>query len=188
MLLKDELAQINKFKLKEDRIRGICGKVVAKILLSKYTGIRKDEISIQKGKYGKPYFNNKEHIQFNISHSEEYVILAFTKEEKVGIDIEKIREFNDYKDIARQFFCDFESRDVINTNSINHFFKYWTQKEAFVKATGEGLWRDLTSFGIKNNTVYLVRCNGKKFLLHGWNVHSFNIRGEYMVSIALKRK
>jgi 4'-phosphopantetheinyl transferase len=61
---------------------------------------------------------------------------------ELGVDIERVRPLNDMHSIARNSFSAAESQDLFSLPSelqTGAFFKCWTRKEAFIKATGEGL-------------------------------------------------
>lgn len=77
-------------------------------------------------------------MYFNISHSGNYVICAFSEEASLGIDIEEIKMVNllDFK----SFYNDADWQKImISKNTYNAFFDVWTKKEAVVKAMGQGL-------------------------------------------------
>ncbi|MCO5232047.1 MAG: 4'-phosphopantetheinyl transferase superfamily protein [Chitinophagales bacterium] len=85
---------------------------------------------------GKPYFSNLS-IDFNISHSGDYVALVLGKG-KYGIDIEKHRKIN--ISLFKRQFTDKEIDTIENSsNSLVEFFRLWTIKEAAIKADGRGI-------------------------------------------------
>ncbi len=109
---------------------------------------------IQYTEYNKPYVQNIP-ITFNISHSEELVVCALSENQKyVGVDIEKIRpiELADYKAQMTE-----SEQQLIYTAAQPQeaFFKYWTEKEAVIKAHGHGLSIPLQSFEIKENCAHI---------------------------------
>lgn len=86
--------------------------------------------------YGKPYLPDSS-ICFNISHSGFYVVCAVSDEvETLGVDIELIRPI----DIAnfQNFWVGSEWIEILSDHP-RIFYKYWTRKEAVVKADGRGL-------------------------------------------------
>lgn len=96
-------------------------------------------------KYGKPYFREEKELYFNISHSKNYVVCAFSDKE-VGIDIQIHKKGKG--DIAQRFFS-MEDRMLMEMladggrSREEIFFALWTVKEAFMKLTGEGLRQGL---------------------------------------------
>ncbi len=99
-------------------------------------------------KFGKPHLRSNT-TNFNISHSNEYVLCAFSDAYKIGIDIEEVRpiEVENFKHHLTQHEWETIIRD---TNSSIAFLDYWTQKEAVIKADGRGLQIPLHTFEINN--------------------------------------
>ncbi len=126
--------------------------------------------------FNKPYLNNS-NISFNISHSGEYVICVLTDLGEVGIDIEKINpiEISGFKSQMTRNEWDYVSNAE---NSQASFFKYWTQKEAIIKAHGKGLSVPLTSFEVQNNKTVI---DAEDFFLK-----KIQINDEYDCHLALK--
>ena len=85
---------------------------------------------------GKPYYYNR-NFEFNISHSGNYVVVAFSNQ-KIGVDIEKIAEF-DIASVTDNFHPDEIEYINSSANTFESFFKIWTRKEAYLKATGKGI-------------------------------------------------
>ena len=100
------------------------------------------------GENGKPFFRDKG-IFFNLSHSGDFVLCAVSTRE-VGCDIEQVRGID--LNIARRFFFGSEYDDILSRptdrEKTEMFFRYWTLKESFMKATGKGMSLPLDSFSV----------------------------------------
>jgi len=98
---------------------------------------------------GKPFLKGLEWFHFNISHSEDLVMVAVS-ENRIGCDIEKWTEID--LDIAKKFFFREEYENIAAVTASEErnelFFRYWTLKESFMKATGLGMKLPLDSFSI----------------------------------------
>lgn len=142
----------DRYKVQSGKVTSIASEILLKHAISNVLG---KEIILEY-KYlnnGKPYLKNDE-IYFNISHSHDYVIVAVSDHD-IGCDI----EFNDEIDlnVAKKFFSSNEYYDIINNaKERNLFYRYWTLKESFVKATGMGLKLPLNSFTIHLGDNILV--------------------------------
>lgn len=90
---------------------------------------------------GKLYADGEFH--FNISHSERYVVFSVGDYEN-GIDIERVDIYNE--SVIEHFFSENE-REFVNKN-IMSFSRLWTLKESYIKALGEGLYKDIKAFEI----------------------------------------
>jgi 4'-phosphopantetheinyl transferase len=78
----------------------------------------------------------------HVSHSENRALLAVGSEHRLGVDIEKIRGDLDTTSLAARFFSPHERarlRTLPAHLRVPGFFACWTRKEAFLKATGDGL-------------------------------------------------
>lgn len=99
---------------------------------------------------------------YNLSHSGDYVLCSVSigKKEKVGCDIEEMKEPN--IKIAGRFFCSSEYEQIAGEKDKalqqEMFYRYWVLKESFAKATREGLALGMDTFEIAlGNPPVLVR-------------------------------
>ena len=135
----------------QDRHSHLIGKLLLKKGL-KEIGHEKSLAELKYSQYGRPYFNEK--FDFNISHSENYVICAIGNDVRLGIDIEKVEKINlsEFVSILRTE----EWNKIVNsTKPTSSFFQYWTIKESVIKANGKGLSTPLKDIYIKNEKAYL---------------------------------
>lgn len=104
--------------------------------------VNNDSVVFDVTTYGKPYCKTYNDIQFNISHSNDTFVLLLSNN-NVGIDIEKIVNFN--FDGILKFFTKDEREYILynNTKDIIDFYKIWTAKEAYTKYLGTQLSRIL---------------------------------------------
>lgn len=151
VLTAEERYRMSRFIHEGDRRRFLVGHSMLRILLSRYLQNSPENILLSTNEYGK-LFLPKSDVFFNISHSENMVMLAFVRKMQIGVDIEKIKYLNDYLQIAKNCFLPEESRRIYSyaneDNSMECFYKIWTIKEAYVKACGDGLSKSLKSFVI----------------------------------------
>ncbi|MDR1415367.1 MAG: 4'-phosphopantetheinyl transferase superfamily protein [Odoribacteraceae bacterium] len=104
---------------------------------------------ICRGAHGKPYFAAENGLYFNISHSGDLVVAAFSDRE-VGIDIE--RRGRPRLAVAERFFHPREVsrlRAVPAGSLLRLFADYWSVKESFLKYLGTGLSRSLSTFRVE---------------------------------------
>jgi 4'-phosphopantetheinyl transferase len=83
---------------------------------------------------------------FNISHSGNLGAIAVANGIEVGIDIENVSYDFPYWELMPFFFSSTEQEAIYQSSSPSKsFFNLWTRKEAYIKATGEGLNMPLDS-------------------------------------------
>lgn len=182
LLEKPEDRYVEKFKFQEDRFRSAAGKIMTRLLASKYLHIPLDRISIRIGNYGKPEIalDKNPHLTFSLSHSGDYVVLAFSLKKAIGVDVEQIKELPEYLELAQHFFTQEEFNEI---KEIRHFYNCWTAKEAYVKALGVGLQKPLDSFCIKNDFIIEKGCR-----LDDWKIYQINQIPDYVLSIAVQEE
>ncbi|MBD7912364.1 MULTISPECIES: 4'-phosphopantetheinyl transferase superfamily protein [Clostridium] len=142
---KDKRKKIQKFRRDEDKIRSLVGEALARIKICEKLGCKNFNIKFEHNEYGKPYI--KENIEFNISHSGSYVIVAID-DCALGIDIEEMKEI-EFEGIAKGYFDESEYNWIINHDKEKQkkcFYKLWTLKESYVKYVGKGLSIGFNSF------------------------------------------
>lgn len=142
---KEFQEKVLKYRRWEDAQLSILGRLLLTQGL-KNIGETYSEDEIIYSKYDKPSLK-KSNIKFNISHSGMLVLCIITDRGEVGIDIEKTNPIN-IKDFEMQMLPSEIDTIENSLNTQKAFFKYWTQKEAVIKAHGHGLSLPLTSFEV----------------------------------------
>jgi 4'-phosphopantetheinyl transferase len=157
-------SRIERLINKKDRIRTLIGEILIRkifseeILIQEEISIQNEDLVFQKNQYGKPYLKDYQNFHFNISHSGDIVVCA-THNMPVGIDIERIREIDEYLRIAEDYFTEHEKNYITkNTDHmLSRFYEIWTLKESYIKCLGKGLSIPLKSFSISiNNEIITV--------------------------------
>ncbi len=149
IMSEDELARMDRFYFESDRLRFAARRGLLRIILGRYLDVDPAAIRFQVAPGGKPYLqhpSNSAAVSFNTSHSNGWAVFAFFSQRRVGIDVEEIRCLPDAEQIASKVLSPRERgslRLAPPWDVDRRFLQYWTAKEAFVKATGEGLTRDI---------------------------------------------
>ncbi len=140
--------KIDKLINTNDKKLAILSKYLLKTILSQKYHL--DYNNIYYNENSKPLIKG---IYFNISHSNDYVVVVFSSN-KIGIDIEKVREVN--LNIIN-YFCNDKEKDYIlkTDNKYKCLFKIYTFKEAYIKMLGNNLFniKKIDSFNIDNLNI-----------------------------------
>ena len=145
LLSGDEMERSSRFRFEKDKRRFIAARGSLRCILGFYLEQDPHHIRFAYGCNGKPQLTGSSGstaLQFNLSHSDAFALCAVTLHRNVGVDIERIRQDIAVEQIARQFFSQGEisSLERLHDNSLYEtFFRYWTRKEAVLKATGDGI-------------------------------------------------
>jgi 4'-phosphopantetheinyl transferase len=153
-LAADEKARAECFFFERDRDRYIAARGILRQLLGRYLHCSPAEVEFAYRAKGKPFLTqpaSNPPIEFNIAHSRELVLLAFSSGRALGVDVEFVRSDIAAEEIAERYFAPqevAELRALPPAARPQGFFLGWTRKEAYIKAIGDGLHIPLTSFRV----------------------------------------
>lgn len=120
--------------------------------MSRYLDLPPSEIRFAYAPRGKPSLEpNPTDLRFNLAHSYGLAIFGFAGGAEIGVDVEYEGRGIAGDDIAQRFFSTEEVaalRALPPADRTAGFFNCWTRKEAFVKATGEGIAYGLDRFAV----------------------------------------
>jgi 4'-phosphopantetheinyl transferase len=157
LLSEDEIARAERFYFEKDRHRFIVSHGLLRILLASYLNtpfIGASQLRFSNNDYGKPSLDLDRQdwtLNFNLSHSGELVLFAFTSTRQIGVDIEYMRPILDYQSLAEHYFSPLENRmlqALPASARLEAFYQCWTRKEAYIKARGKGLSIPLDLFDV----------------------------------------
>ncbi len=150
LLSPDERARAERFLAERDRRRFAVTRASLRRLLGGYLGQPPAGLRFSYGPRGKPSLAGGG-PRFNVTHSGGLALLAFTPGHELGVDVEPLRVIEDAAAIADRYFSPGEAsvlRGLREPERSRAFLRGWTRKEAFIKATGDGLSRPLDEFEV----------------------------------------
>lgn len=151
LLAPDERIRAARFQLADDRRRYAVARGALRMLIGRYENIPPQQIQFAHNDFGKPLLLHETDLQFNVSHSQDLALLAFSRGRLIGVDVEFKRPLADAEDMAAHYFSPGEYdqfRQLGKAQQQAAFFSCWTRKEAFIKAIGEGLSHPLHTFAV----------------------------------------
>ena len=154
LLSPEEVTRASRFHFSADRQRFIAARAVLRAILGGYLATDPAGLAFSYSKRGKPSLatdHQGSDVTFNLSHSAGIALFAFARGREIGIDVEQVRHDFDIGAIAQRFFSMEEQKQLAALpleNRFDGFFRCWTRKEAYIKATGEGLSPSLHQFDV----------------------------------------
>lgn len=154
LLAEDEAARAAKFVFARDRRRYVVARATLRRLLSGYLAVAPDAVGFAYEAHGKPILApplDDSGLAFNVSHSGDLAVFAFTRGRRVGVDVEFMRPLDDMHQVAATVFS---PRELASFNALppgqqhGAFYAGWTRKEAFIKALGAGMSYPLKEFDV----------------------------------------
>ncbi|WP_414620717.1 4'-phosphopantetheinyl transferase family protein [Calothrix sp. CCY 0018] len=145
ILSEDELVRAKRFHFEQHRQRFIAARGILRNILGRYLNIEASKIKFGYEARGKPFLDQNFHennLKFNVSHSQDFALYAVSLNNSIGVDLECINSTTDVVSLAQRFFAPSEFAVIESAPQEQQqqlFFRYWTCKEAYLKATGTGL-------------------------------------------------
>jgi 4'-phosphopantetheinyl transferase len=196
-LLSDaERQRASRFVFDRDRRRFTVARARLRRLLSARLCVRPESVELVYGAHGKPALARgctAPDLRFNVSHSEDVAVYAFSQGREIGIDVESVRAIRDIEEIAARFFSRRENEAYLALDSRDRplgFFNCWTRKEAFIKALGDGLSHPLDRFDVSlapGEPAKILRVDSTPGDHCGWTLHSF-LPGPGLIGAIVVRK
>ena len=165
------------------RLGFLAGRRLVRNVLSQWLSMDPASLPILLSPEGRPYLARDFCPCFSISHSGEFVVVAFSGAD-IGADLELERPL-DRMALSSRFFSAEEARLVREKESDQTFFKLWTCREAAIKADGRGLGRllSLTKVQVEHQNEEFLNVEIGSEL---WSVAHRVIDSEYHVAVATK--
>lgn len=160
LLSFEEIHDANTFFLKKNYRRYQISHGIKRLILAKYLNTSPKSIIFHCNNYGKPFiapWQNPCNLQFNLSHSNNLILMAVTIKDNVGIDVEYNENELSENELISDIFSHKEQFFFSNLNDKQEkklaFYRCWTRKEAYLKANGIGLTVDLKNISVDLNEL-----------------------------------
>jgi 4'-phosphopantetheinyl transferase len=172
-LCASERERADRFQFRADYDRYVIARAALRLQLGAFLDCDPKSLLFQYTSHGKPFIERCG-IEFNLSHSGDWVLFAFSSSAEIGVDIEHTRPMPDMRDVAKQNFAAAEFAHWEATPEQDRpdaFYRCWTRKESFIKAIGEGLSCPLDSFEVAfdvDQSARLTRVNDDESQAAQW--------------------
>lgn len=193
-LSPSERAWAGRFMVERDRRRFVMARSALRVLLGGYLGVPPGELAFVYGAHGKPALDGAHAaLGFNVSHSGEVAVVAAGWDRAVGVDVEAWRSLPDLAALAARVFAPAERAVLDALAEIDRpaaFFRCWTRKEAFIKATGQGLAQPLGGFVVSlgpGEPARFLDIGGDAAALARWTLHDLRLREGYAGALVVER-
>jgi len=184
----EERARAARFYFDLHRNRFIAGRGFLRSVLGRYLGIVPALVEFTYGPRGKPMLSSSSAgisssfagrsmklLQFNLAHCDDLALLAISSQAELGVDVERVRQIPDARELVARFFSPNETASfskLTQKEQPDAFFNLWTRKEAWLKATGEGIAHLLPEVEVS----FLPGAPGQLMNLPpGWKIHDWSL-------------
>ena len=194
VLSAGEWEKAMRFRMPADQKRSAVTRGVLRTLLGGYLGCAAVEIQFTETGHGK-YSIPDARIEFNVSHSGDYALLAFARESPVGVDVERIASDRVVSELARRVLTPSEHERFMalpEGDRRRAFFEIWTLKESLLKGIGSGLSipPECLEIAFYPNAPELLTASTDQITdVREWTLASLSIGHEdYAAAIAVKHR
>ena len=143
----NEADRVMRFRAREDRLRALAGRTLAKLVCTqdvvgdKAPGSPGPLLQLERTPQNKPFLRTSGNFNFNISHHGNWVVAVSHPTHLVGVDVMRYDEPNRGRDLffesMRGQFTPHEW--TVIGSDLKRFYQFWSLKESYIKAIGIGL-------------------------------------------------
>ena len=195
LLDEEETSRVRRFHFERDRRRFTVARGVLRTLLGRYLDAPAARLTFGHEGRGKPTLTTpggNERVCFNVSHSDGRALFAFARGVEVGIDLEAgARLGEDWPLIARRVFSAREQAELATVAPPLRraaFLDGWTRKEAYLKATAQGIVDGLTSIEVTLNparpAAFLTLPDADR--TRGWTLRDLRVDERFAAALVVE--
>jgi 4'-phosphopantetheinyl transferase len=151
----DELRRADRLRRDADRYAWTAAHTLLRHALSELDGSRPPEAWVfDRGPEGRPHLvadpaategsavTGERRLDFSLSHTRDWVACAVGIGVRCGVDVERVRELSDLASLEERVLSEVERESLARLRDearLESFYRFWTLKEAWGKATGVGI-------------------------------------------------
>jgi 4'-phosphopantetheinyl transferase len=186
-----ERAKAARFHFDRDRHAYIAAHALARAMLSEAAPLPPAAWRFATGHAGKPEIDPSlglPGLRFNLSHTRGLVACAVASRDDLGLDVEDLQRREASPGIAERHFAPAEVALLAAAPQADRhetFLRIWTLKEAFVKATGDGIGLGLHRFAFTLDPPRLTLEAGDAA---AWRFLQWRPTPRHILAVALRRR
>jgi 4'-phosphopantetheinyl transferase len=202
LLSDDEARRVADFKSGVAGDQFLWGRALLRRALSACLGLEPRDVPLELGEFGKPFLppDVASGLEFSLAHKPGCIAVAFARGAHIGVDIEAIETDRANRQIARRYFALKEVAQLagIDGHDLAHrFYRFWTLKEAYIKARGLGLRLPLQDFFFSFDDPDTLELSGPGIQIGfspriddrptDWQFDIRYIEDEHLLALAIRR-
>lgn len=192
LLSRQELDRAARFHNEGDRRRYAVAHGILRCVLAGYRQSDPRALRFTIANNGKPALSDERGptaLRFNLSHTEDMALIAVTLGREIGVDVERVRPISELDSIVESYFTSRERatlRTMENTARRDAFYRCWTRKESYAKASGAELPVAMRGFDtmVSSGPADLPAL-GAPHDVSGWNLCELRPADGYIGAVAI---
>jgi 4'-phosphopantetheinyl transferase len=191
----DERWRASRFRFARDRDRFIGARGLLREILALYLNASPGQLSFGYGARGKPSLAGEGHstLRFNLSHSFDAMLLAIAHLREVGVDVEGVRNNGvAVEEIGEMVLSEPEKQALARCDGEDKrtaFLRFWTRKEAYIKADGRGVSLPLERIDVsapEGRVAVLDEATGEWRTCPRWELRTLTPVPGYVAALAVE--
>lgn len=188
----EEQNRLQRFRVPRKQRQFLISHGLLRRILSVYLGREPAFWNFEIGQYGKPVLSHEQNelgLVFNLSHSQSRLAIAISRQGQLGVDVEYSNRKRELTRLAHRYFSAAEIAELCSHTDFeqeDYFYRYWTLKEAYIKARGKGLAIPLKdfSYSIRPQQPLSLQESEAEYQGGVWNLWSLQHGADYHGAIA----
>ena len=194
-LSEEELCRLNRYVFERHKKQFLLGRMLVRNALSRYSNISPQYWRLTENQYGKLFVesNQEKSLFFNLSHASDRLVLAVSRVDQLGVDIEASDKLRKIVKIAMRHFSNSEVEELVSlpdSQQLSRFYELWTLKEAYIKARGFGLVIPLNqlTFAFSEDRLILHFSREIEDDPLAWQIWQIYTPASYKLALALRNE
>ena len=198
LITPDERQRVQAFRFEKHRRQCLAARALLRTVLSHHAPVAPGDWRFGAATNGKPFITGpaaQAGLHFNLAHTHGLVVCAVSHgHARLGVDVEALDRGASAAEIADSHFSPDEITQLRRMPAEHHqhaFMRLWTLKEAFIKATGEGLSTPLAQFGFEIDPAPVDQPVSVPVRFHAplqedaaqWRFVQWGLRGHFAVAL-----
>lgn len=193
LLSPEELERGRRYHFERDRHRFLVTRTLVRVVLSRYAPVSPRNWTFVTNRFGRPFISNPETcpgLTFNLSHTDDLIVLAVARNQRIGVDVERLDRLRSSMEIADRFFATAEASSLRRLPSParqRRFLEYWTLKESYIKARGRGLSipLDRFSFDLATPTIRFAVDPDQDHRARAWRFAQLQVSDDHVAALCI---
>jgi 4'-phosphopantetheinyl transferase len=190
-----EQVRADQFKAEHPRHQFIFGRAVLRQILGACLNVAPSVVAFGYHPAGKPFLwqpVSEPQLHFNLSHSKDLILVAVSRGLEVGVDLEWIHGVEDCASLEPRIFSARERAELHalpQAHQRTACFNGWTRKEAWLKATGQGLVDHLGEIEVTiapGREPQFLSLPGGPQTLPRWTLHALALPVDYAGALVVQ--
>ncbi len=195
LLTPEERERYQRYHFEKDRLLFLLTRALVRTTLSRYGSLSPTQWEFEANSHGKPQLVSPcphlTDVSFNLTNTQGLVGLLLARTETCGVDTEYLNRPVRFLSLADRFFSPLEVQHLHAQpphQQAHRFLTYWTLKESFIKAEGQGLSIPLDSFSIElDGNKPRVKFHSHPGTSTHWQLEERRLRGDHLLGVTLHR-